>query len=86
MIIKKVAALTAASLLVASTGATAQSASALSLSKSPAVAAKARASTKAEGNKFESIGFGAILLGAGALALLIWGIIEITDDDDPDSP
>lgn len=48
------------------------------------MAAPRSASPVAESN--ELVGTTAWILAAIGAALLIWGIIELTDDDEPDSP
>lgn len=81
MFSRKLAVLAAFSLATASTVAHAQSAASLSL----APAAVERASASADGAN-ELTGTTGWILGALALGLVIWGIIELTDDDDPTSP
>lgn len=82
MLSKKLSALVAISMLTASTAAVAQSAQSLSLA--PAV----RAGGDAQGvNSLDSRnGIGIYLIGAVVLGLIVWGIIELTKDDEPDSP
>jgi len=82
MLSKKLAALAAVSLIAASTAASAQSASSLSLSNSPVVE---RAGADVEGSG-QLVGTTGWILGAVALGLVIWGIIEITSDGDSTSP
>ena len=85
MLSKKLAAIVAASLISASSAAVAQSAQPLSLANSPA-AQRAGAATAGESN-LDRRGIGIYIIGAIALALIIWGIIEITKDDNgPESP
>jgi hypothetical protein len=84
MISKLLAALGAASLLVGGSAAAAQSAAPLSLAQSPAVRAGAGLS-----DPNEIRGSAKWILGAIALGLIIWGAIELLDDDDeafPTSP
>jgi hypothetical protein len=83
MFSRKLAVLAALSLATASTVAQAQSAASLSLASSPA--AVERAGATSEGSN-ELVGTTAWILGAIALGLVIWGIIELTDDDEPTSP
>lgn len=85
MLSKKLAAIAAASLISASSAAVAQSAQPLSLSNSPA-AARASAGINGESN-LDRRGVGIYIVGAIVLGLIIWGIIELTKDDDgPSSP
>ena len=81
MFSRKLAVLAAFSLATAGTVAQAQSAAALSV----APAAVERVGANTEGSN-ELVGTTAWILGAIALGLVIWGIIELTDDDDPTSP
>lgn len=79
-------AIAAASLLLAATAAAAQSAGpqpagSLSLATNPAVE---RAGVGVEGSN-QLVGTTGWILAAVALGLVIWGIIEITSDDE-DSP
>lgn len=80
MLSKKLSALVAISMLTASTAAVAQSAQSLSVAGSPA----ARAGADAQGaNALDSRnGIGIYLIGAVVLGLIIWGIIELTKDDE----
>lgn len=85
MLSKKLAAIAAASLISASSAAVAQSAQPLSLANSPAMhrAGAARAGE----SDLDRRGIGIYIVGAIALGLIIWGIIEITKDDNgPSSP
>jgi hypothetical protein len=84
MISKKLSALVAISMLTASSAAVAQSAQSLSLAGSPAV----RAGADAQGvNALDSRnGIGIYLIGAVVLGLIVWGVIELTKDDEPESP
>ena len=64
--------------------------SALALTSAPIAAQAApvpapRTSAVTEDSQ-ELVGTTAWILAAIGLGLLIWGIIELTDDDDPDSP
>jgi hypothetical protein len=49
----------------------------------PLPASRAPAATE---DSQELVGTTAWILAAVGLALVIWGIIELTDDDEPDSP
>jgi len=85
MISKKLSALVAISMLTASSAAVAQSAQSLSLANAPAM----RAGVDAQGaNALDSRnGIGIYLVGAVILGLIVWGIIELTkDDEDSVSP
>ncbi|MGQ0659319.1 hypothetical protein [Sphingosinicella sp.] len=76
MFSKKLAALAALSMITASSAAIAQSAAPLSI-EAPAV----RAGAETEGSN-ELVGTTAWILAAIALGLIVWGIIELTDDSD----
>ena len=82
MISRKLSALLALSMITASSAAVAQSADSLSL------ATRAGAPTQAAGQlDDDDRGIGIYLIGAIVLGLIIWGIIELTgDDDEPSSP
>jgi len=84
MLSKKLSALVAISMLTASSAAVAQSAQSLSLATSPAM----RAGVDAEGaNALDSRnGIGIYLIGAVVIGLIVWGVIELTKDDEPSSP
>jgi hypothetical protein len=82
MLSKKIAALAAASLLSMSSAAVAQTAAPLSVAQSPAVE---RAGADVAGAS-ELRGTTGWIIGAIALGLLIWGAIELLDNDDPSSP
>ena len=78
MLSKKLAALAAISMITASSAAVAQTAPS-------SVASTARAGAPTEGSN-ELVGTTAWILAAVALGLIVWGIIELTDDDGPSSP
>ena len=85
MLSKKLSALVAISMLTASSAAVAQSAQSLSLANAPAM----RAGVDVQGaNALDSRnGIGIYLIGAVVLGLIIWGIIELTKNDEgPESP
>jgi len=84
MFSKKMAAIAAVSLITASSAAVAQSAQPLSLSHSTAQ----RSGTSAEdAGELDRRGIGIYIIGAVVLGLIIWGIIELTKNDDgPESP
>jgi DNA-binding transcriptional regulator YdaS (Cro superfamily) len=75
------AALAAAALVFGSSAAMAQSAAPLSVGNAPAIE-RATADTSSES---ELRGRGRWIIYAIALALIVWGAIELLDDD-PDSP
>jgi hypothetical protein len=77
MLSKKLAAVAALSMITASSAAVAQSAAPLSIDSAPAV----RAGADTQGSN-ELVGTTAWILAAIALGLIIWGIIELTDDSD----
>ncbi|HYD12980.1 MAG TPA: hypothetical protein VEC11_09045 [Allosphingosinicella sp.] len=84
MLSRKLAAVVAVSVLTASSAAVAQTAQPLSLSNAPvrAGAVAPQASALDDRN-----GIGIYLIGAVVLGLIIWGIIELTSDDEgPESP
>jgi hypothetical protein len=84
MLSKKLAAVAAVSLITASSAAVAQSAQPLSLTHSPA--ARASAGTSGE-SSLDRRGIGIYVIGAVVLGLIIWGVIELTKDDNgPSSP
>ena len=84
MLSKKLAAIAAVSLITASSAAVAQSAQPLSLTHSPA--ARASAGTTGQ-SSLDRRGYGIYIVGAIVLGLIIWGIIELTNDDNgPHSP
>ena len=79
MLSKKLAAIAAVSLITASSAAVAQSAQPLSLSQSPALA-RASAGTSGQ-SSLDRRGYGIYIVGAVVLGLIIWGIIELTKND-----
>jgi len=84
MLSKKLAAIVAVSLLTASSAAVAQSAQPLSLANSPAARANAGVAGESE---LDRRGIGIYVIGAVVLGLIIWGVIELTkDDNDSESP
>jgi len=83
MFSKKLAAIAALSLITASSAAVAQSAQPSSLAQSSAARAGAGTSDQ---SGLDNHGAGIYIVGAVVLALLIWGIIELTSDDDDDVP
>lgn len=74
MFSKKLAALAALSMVTASTAAVAQSAA-------PASATAVRAGAETQGSN-ELVGTTAWILAAIALGLIVWGVIELTDNSD----
>jgi hypothetical protein len=82
---KTLAAIAAVSLITASSAAAAQTAQPLSLANSPL--ARAGAGTSGE-SSLDRRGTAFYIVGAVVLGLIIWGIIELTSDnnDMPDSP
>jgi hypothetical protein len=81
MLSKKLSALVALSLVTASSAAVAQSAGSLSLANAPA--AQARDVSDLDDRN----GIGIYLIGAVVLGLIVWGVIELTKDDEgPESP
>jgi hypothetical protein len=85
MLSKKLAAIAALSMITASSAAVAQSAQPLSLANSPS-AERAAAGVAGESD-LDRRGIGIYVIGAVVLGLIIWGIIELTsDDNDSESP
>ena len=82
MLSKKIAALAAASLITMSSAAVAQTAAPLSLAHSPAAARSGADVSDAN----ELRGTTMWVIAAIGIGLLIWGAIELLDNDDPDSP
>ena len=82
MISKSLAALAAATLVFGSSAAVAQTAAPLSIGDAPVVE-RAGADASASSELRGTTGW---IIGAIALGLIIWGAIEIFDDDDPESP
>ena len=80
MSFKKIAAIAAMSLLTVSNAAVAQSAQSLSVAP---VAARSGADLQDSNELRGTTGW---IIAAVALALIIWGAIELFDDDDPESP
>lgn len=83
MISKKLSALVALSMITASSAAVAQSAQPLSIGNSPA--ARAGAAAQDANDLDDRRGIGIYIIGAVVLGLIIWGIIELTDDDEGSS-
>jgi hypothetical protein len=79
MLSKKLAAIAALSMITASSAAVAQSAQPLSLANSPA--ARANAGVAGESD-LDRRGVGIYVIGAVVLGLIVWGIIELTKNDD----
>ena len=85
MLSKKLAAIAAVSLITASSAAVAQSAQPLSLSSNPTVERSA-ASVQGQSN-LDRRGYGIYIVGAVILGLIVWGIIELTNNNNhPHSP
>ena len=82
MISKKLSALVAISMLAASSAAVAQSAQSLSLSPAVHAGADAQGANALDSRN----GIGIYLIGAVVLGLIVWGVIELTKDDEPESP
>jgi hypothetical protein len=86
MLSKKLAAIAAVSLITASSAAVAQTAQPLSLSNSPA-GARVGATTSGQ-SSLDRRGYGIYIVGAVVLGLIVWGIIELTNNNNnhPSSP
>ena len=85
MLSKRISALVAISVLTASSAAVAQTAQPLSLANSPTMQAGALPN---QANALDSRnGIGIYIIGAVVLGLIVWGVIELTKNDDgPSSP
>ena len=79
MLSKKLSALVAISVLTASSAAVAQTAQPLSLANAPQV--RTGAVTSDASALDDRNGIGIYIIGAVVLGLIIWGIIELTSDD-----
>jgi hypothetical protein len=85
MLSKKISAIVAISVLSASSAAVAQTAQPLSLANAPMVRAGAETSDASALDSRNGIGI--YIIGAVVLGLIVWGIIELTKDDEgPESP
>lgn len=85
MLSKKLAAIAALSLITASSAAAAQSAQPLSIANSPSVQRSAASATGE--SDLDRRGIGIYIIGAVVLGLIIWGVIELTKNNDgPSSP
>lgn len=82
MLSKKLSALVALSMITASSAAVAQSAQSLSLGNAPAASGAMTSANSLDDRN----GIGIYIVGAVVLGLIIWGVIELTDDGDSDSP
>jgi hypothetical protein len=80
---KFLGAVAAFALVAGSSAAAAQTAQSLSLANAPAVQPAGAATTSS--NELGSRGYGIYIIGAVIIGLLIWGAIELLDDDS-DSP
>ena len=80
---KYLAAIAAVSLVIAGSAAAAQTAQPLSLANGPAARASAGASGE---SSLEGRGAGIYIVGAIVLGLVIWGIIELTKDNNNAMP
>lgn len=85
MLSRKISAVVAASVLCASSAAVAQTAQPLSVAHSPMV--RSAAATSEASALDDRNGIGIYIIGAVVLGLIIWGVIELTkDDNNPTSP
>lgn len=75
MLSKSLAAVSALALVLGSSAAAAQS-----------VAPVSAPAAQSEGSDLSGRGAGIYIIGAVVIALLIWGAIEVLDDDEPTSP
>ena len=85
MLSTRLAVLAALSMVVGSTAAAAQTTAPLSLQASPAIQ-RAGATPEGTSELDRRNGIGIYLIGAIALALIVWGIIEVTRDDEEGFP
>lgn len=81
---RKIAALAAISLLASGSAAIAQSAQPLSLANAPSVQRAGASLDDANGARRRGAVF--YIVGAIVLGLVVWGVIQLTDGNDPDSP
>ena len=79
MLSRKISAIVAASVLSASSAAVAQTAQPLSVANSPMV--RSAAGTSEASALDDRNGIGIYIIGAVVLGLIIWGVIELTKDD-----
>jgi hypothetical protein len=85
MLSKKISALVAISVLTASSAAVAQTAQPLSLANAPTMQAGALPTQESALDSRNGIGI--YVIGAVVLGLIVWGVIELTkNDDSPSSP
>jgi hypothetical protein len=85
MLSKKISAVLAASVLTASSAAVAQTAQPLSLANAPMV--RSAAATSQASALDDRNGIGIYIIGAVVIGLIVWGVIELTKNDDtPNSP
>ena len=85
MLSKKMSALVAISVLSASSAAVAQTAQPLSLANAPVT--QAAGSPNQAGALDSRNGYGIYIIGAVVLGLIVWGVIELTKNDNgPASP
>lgn len=82
MLRKSFAAAAAIAILAGSSAAVAQSAQPLSIAAASRDGAQTQAASDLDGRN----GMGIYIIGAVVLGLIIWGIIELTDDGGPESP
>jgi len=85
MLSKKISAVVAASVLTASSAAVAQTAQPLSLANAPMV--RSAATTSQASALDDRNGIGIYIIGAVVIGLIVWGVIELTKNDNtPNSP
>jgi hypothetical protein len=85
MLSKKLSALVAISVLTASSAAVAQTAQPLSLAKAPMM--RVAAPTSDVSQLDDRNGIGIYIIGAVVLGLIVWGVNELTNNDNgPKSP
>jgi hypothetical protein len=87
MFSKKLSAFVALSLVTASGAAPAQSAQSLSLANAPGMARAGAPVQDASNLENRGNGYGVYLVGALVIAAIVYGILQLTDnDDEPESP
>ena len=86
MLSKKLSALVALSLITASGAASAQSAQSLSIANAPGMARAGAPAQNASNLENRGNGYGIYLIGALVIAAIVYGILQLTDDNGPSSP
>lgn len=82
MLSKKISMLAAISMMVVSSAAAAQTAQPLSLNNAPAIE-RSGAAAQGASELDDRNGIGIYIIGAVVLGLIVWGVIELTKNDEP---